>query len=261
MYEGFWRETVIQNLWVPLLVVAFSVVIGIAKHYADLFVKMFTERQKVESVEKIASARQKLTQEIDSTTEAAVASTMDMVDNMKKSGKKLTQEQIATVNDSAKSIVFKSLPLDISGMTPSEILGGEDVLNIMIDAAIEKYVLDYKIKRGIKTNTSTGVEEVSNDSGETSAEPIEELTQCQDDLISDAEQFPEGDTGDMQSPDEMSSAIDDPNYGRDTNDGSELVMKAEEPTAEVKLGTAGIMGTQIKLQIHAASDDGSGAVG
>lgn len=249
MYDGFWTETVVQNLAVPMVVILFGIALAIVQHYADKFVKLFIERQKVESVEKIASARQKLTQEIDSTTKSAVASTMDMVDEMKKSGKKLDAEQIATVNDSAKSIVFKSLPADISGMTPSEILGGEDVLNIMINASIEKYVLDYKIQRGMKTTPDTPIDNTC-----TSDEPV----QCEDDLVQDAEQFPADDVNMLPMVESVPGADEDPNYGRETNDGQEfqITSSTQQGTIVESIQPQGIVPPTIILQTKITSEDG-----
>ena len=46
MDANFWKDTLINNLAVPLILVAFGILIAIAQHYANKFVEMFTERQK-----------------------------------------------------------------------------------------------------------------------------------------------------------------------------------------------------------------------
>ncbi|MDE7346511.1 MAG: hypothetical protein K2N48_07200 [Muribaculaceae bacterium] len=152
MYEGFWKQVLVGNLMVPFVVIIFGIFLGVAKHYADKLVAIFTERHKVESVEKIARARESLVKELDTNVQAAVASNMDMADKMKAAGHKLTDEEILQINSSAKEIVFRTLPQEISGMTPSEILGGDTVTNALINSLMEKHVLEYKIKRGMKTN-------------------------------------------------------------------------------------------------------------
>lgn len=177
MYEGFWTDMILNNLTVPAIVIVLGIGLKILQHYADKFVELFTTRQKTESMEKIAVVREKLVTELDKNTEAAVASNMDMVDKMKAAGHKLTEEQIKQVNDSAKTIIFKSLPADIGGMTAADILGGDEVLNSMIDSLMEKHVLNYKIKRGIIPETPT-------------QEDLPEEIPVGD--ISDKTQFPEG---------------------------------------------------------------------
>lgn len=147
MDSNFWKDALINNLAVPLLLVAFGILIAIAQHYANKFVAMFTERQKVESVEKIANARARLIAEIDKSTEGAVASTMDMVDKMKEGGKKLTEEQITEITNSAKAMIHLTIPKMIGDISADEILGGSNVVDEIINVSLEKYVLEYKIKR------------------------------------------------------------------------------------------------------------------
>lgn len=155
MDANFWKDTLINNLAVPLILVAFGILIAIAQHYANKFVEMFTERQKVESVEKIANARARLIAEIDKSTEGAVASTMDMVDKMKEGGKKLTEEQIAEITNSAKAMIHLTIPKMIGDIPADEILGGSSVVEEIINVSLEKYVLEYKIKRANSGMTPT----------------------------------------------------------------------------------------------------------
>lgn len=157
MDANFWKDTLINNLAVPLILVAFGILIAIAQHYANKFVEMFTERQKVESVEKIANARARLIAEIDKSTEGAVASTMDMVDKMKEGGKKLTEEQIAEITNSAKAMIHLTIPKMIGDIPADEILGGSSVVEEIINVSLEKYVLEYKIKRANSGMTPTVV--------------------------------------------------------------------------------------------------------
>lgn len=153
MYDNWFIDTIMNNLTIPAIVIVAGIFLKILQHYADKFVNLFSERQKVESVEKIASIRSNLIRDLDGFVKSAVASNMDMVDKMKAMGHKLTPEQIREVNESAKTIIYKSLPERISEtMTPAEVLGGEHVMNALIESMMEKHVLEYKISRGIETS-------------------------------------------------------------------------------------------------------------
>lgn len=166
MDANFWKDTLINNLAVPLILVAFGILIAIAQHYANKFVEMFTERQKVESVEKIANARARLIAEIDKSTEGAVASTMDMVDKMKEGGKKLTEEQIAEITNSAKAMIHLTIPKMIGDIPADEILGGSSVVEEIINVSLEKYVLEYKIKRANSGMTPAATQPVTTPTAE-----------------------------------------------------------------------------------------------
>lgn len=216
MYEGFWADMILNNLTVPAIIIVLGIGLKILQHYADKFVEIFTTRQKTESMEKIASVREKLVMELDKNTEAAVASNMDMVDKMKAAGHKLTEEQIQQVNDSAKLIIHKSLPTDIGGMTAADILGGEDVLNSMINSLMEKYVLEYKIKRGAQKSeeivitpvydTPVYVPEESVEL-EPTMEPIQTELPTEDYYVPAADDLPQEEYFDSGiDPDEMSLA-------------------------------------------------------
>lgn len=163
MYEGFWKDFLLNNLYIPVLIAILGIVLRIVQQYADKFVELFNKRQKIESMEKIATVRDKLVMELDKNVQAAVASNIDMADKMKAAGHKLDEGQIREINESAKVIIMKSLPSDINGMTPAEILGGEHVMNSMIDSFMEKHVLEYKIKRAAAKGETIQIVEQTQD--------------------------------------------------------------------------------------------------
>ena len=106
-------------------------------------------KNAMSDLEKETAVRKKLLDTIESCVEAAVGSNMQLADSMKEDGNSLTEEQIAKLNKNVKTLVYSSLPSSLTEEdgTLMKIIGGPDKLEALIDAMMEKYVYEYKIKK------------------------------------------------------------------------------------------------------------------
>lgn len=147
-YE-FW-SSILNNIFTPVFVVIGGAVVIYVKHFADKFAKILIAKNEIAEMEKQSTVRKDLLEVIATTVESAVASNMQLANSMKRSGTKLTEDQIMELNNSAKSLIMNALPQGLTeeGGVLLDIIGGRDKLNAIIDSMMEKYVYEYKIKEG-----------------------------------------------------------------------------------------------------------------
>lgn len=141
-----------DNILVPVLTVIGAAVALYFKSYFNKLTKSQIAKNDAEALEKLIEARSRIYQQVSDIVKTSVASNMQLADSMKAKGEKLTDEQIDELNEKAKNMISATLAPQMndenSGML--EIIGGQDVLNQIIDGMIEKYVYEYKIN-GLKT--------------------------------------------------------------------------------------------------------------
>ena len=80
---------------------------------------------------------------------AAVASNMELSDQMKQNGHKLTDDEIRELNGTVMRLVMNTLPPSLTNDDGVllEIIGGKDKLESIIKSMMEKYVYEYKIDK------------------------------------------------------------------------------------------------------------------
>lgn len=135
-----------EHIITPALIAFGGIILGMVKHYAEKISKSIEAKNEMSNIEKQATLRNQLIQTISEAVKAAVASNMDTAKKMKIGGNKLTDEQIAKLNQSAINIVLASLPpaLTEDGGSLLEVIGSKEKLNNLINAFLEKYVYEYK---------------------------------------------------------------------------------------------------------------------
>lgn len=160
---SYFISAIMDNILVPVLVVIGSSLVFLVRSYLNKMTKSVIAKNDAEALEKLIEARSKVYQQVSDIVKTAVAGNMQLAEKMKEKGEKLTDEQINTLNEKAKNMISATLAPQMndenSGML--DIIGGQDVLNQIIDGMIEKYVYEYKIN-GLEHRASKKEEDIKN---------------------------------------------------------------------------------------------------
>ena len=142
-------NAVMENLIVPILAVLGTTLVLIVENCLKKIADSIVNKNAMSDMEKETATRKKLLDTIESCVAAAVGSNMQLADQMKESGESLTDDQVKQLNENAKKIVYSSLPTSLTSEDGAlmKIIGGPDKLDSIIDAYMEKYVYEYKIKK------------------------------------------------------------------------------------------------------------------
>ena len=141
-------STIMDNLIVPGILVIAGVLITIIQKFLTRIAKSIEIRDEMATIEKQVSIRNKLIEILNDIVKTAVANNMQLADEWKKDGHKLSEEQQKQLKETAVSLVYAALPSNLKDNGPLlEIIGGKDILNILIESLIEKFVYEYKIAK------------------------------------------------------------------------------------------------------------------
>jgi len=147
-------QYIIDNLAVPVLIAIGGGIALIVNKYFDKITKSIEVKNEIESIEKRMKTRQDILETLRPTVEAAVASNMQLANKLRERNGKLTEEDAASLNESAKELVMNTLP---ASLTEEEgvlldIIGGRDQLDTAIKIMIEQYVYEYKLQQNNSNN-------------------------------------------------------------------------------------------------------------
>ncbi len=148
-----WVSAIFDNIGIPILAAFGAIIVGLINSFAKKITASIVAKNDAESLEKVFATKSYVIQEIDKIVEAAVASNMQIAEDMKRAGQKLSEEQITQLQESAKELVLNSLPASLTEESGSmiQVIGGQDKLYALISALLEKHVYEYKIKKYNKT--------------------------------------------------------------------------------------------------------------
>ena len=127
-------SAVFEHITVPIIILIGGVIIAVLKPYANKITNSLTMKNEMESLEKMTKAKSNLMEQLDKLVESAVASNMQLADKMKENGHKLTEDEIAELNRSAKDLVVSSLPIEVLDHEGDlyKLIGGDEKLDKMI---------------------------------------------------------------------------------------------------------------------------------
>ena len=142
-------SSIMDNIMSPILAVLGVALVFIFKNRFDKISKSIVAKNEIAEMKNKNTIRKELMEIIASNVEAAVASNMQIAAAMKSGGRKLTDADVKTLNESAKTLIMNSLPdsLTKEGEPLNDIIGGTTKLHTIIDALMEKYVYEYKVKQ------------------------------------------------------------------------------------------------------------------
>lgn len=138
-------STVMDNLILPAILIIAAVLITMIKKFLEKITRSIEIKNEMGTLEKRISIRNKLITLISENVKAAVGANMQLANDYKESGRKLTPEEAENLRKSANQLVMGSLPESLKGDgVLLEIIGGTETLQVLINALIEKYVYEYK---------------------------------------------------------------------------------------------------------------------
>ena len=138
-------STVMDNLILPAILIIAAVLIAMIKKFLEKITRSIEIKNEMGTLEKRISIRNKLITLISENVKAAVAANMQLANEYKEQGRKLTPEEAENLRKSANQLVMGSLPESLKGDgVLLEIIGGTETLQVLINALIEKYVYEYK---------------------------------------------------------------------------------------------------------------------
>jgi hypothetical protein len=136
-------DSFVHTVLVPLIIA----VGGFVLVYLKMYFKKITE-STVEKNEAIAY--QQAQGSVNSVVQAAIAANMRLAEEYKADeSKRLSEQEILTLNNNAKRFILQSLPsnlVDSDGVL-SRTMGGKEALEKYIEGLIEKYVTEEKMKQ------------------------------------------------------------------------------------------------------------------
>lgn len=144
-----WISAIFDHIAIPILAALGGIVVLLIKSFASKITDSIVAKNEAASLEKVFSVKSYVVKEIDDIVGAAVASNMQLADDMKRAGQKLSDEQIEHLQESARTLVKNSLPASLTAEDGSMIgiIGGQEQLDALIAAMIEKHVYEYKIRK------------------------------------------------------------------------------------------------------------------
>jgi hypothetical protein len=130
----------------PILIALFGAIVVIIKKYTDKMTRHSSVKNELSSLEVSTNIREATIAELDRIVKAAVATNMSFVEELKSSGKKLSDAQIEELNKNARILIMNSLPSDLKQDDSKimQIIGGPEALDALIKILIEKHVYEYK---------------------------------------------------------------------------------------------------------------------
>ena len=146
--ESVLTKAVVDNILLPILVVIGSSLLVIAKTYVKRITDSIIAKNESVSLGNIASIKNHLLAEIATIVQAAVCTNMTIAESLKTGGIKLSDTDVSMLQDSAKQLIYQSLPPSLTDEAGSmlKIIGGKEKLDSIINGALEHAVIEAKGK-------------------------------------------------------------------------------------------------------------------
>jgi hypothetical protein len=124
-------KTAVDTVLLPALVIIGSSVLIIVKSYVKNLTDSIIAKNELISLGNIASIKNHILSEIATLVQAAVCTNMTIAQSIKAGGNKLSESEVIMLQESAKQLVYNSLPVSLTDEAGSmlKILGGKDKLD------------------------------------------------------------------------------------------------------------------------------------
>lgn len=146
-------ETIIQILvnyvLIPVILAIIPVVLLKLENYVKALIVSYTEKAENESNAAINEVIVNALSQLETIVTAAVSANMTFADKFKEASVdgKLTKEEIIELQDLAKQLIYDTLPISFKTGNLVEIIGGQEALDKLIGAMVEKALIEIKNKR------------------------------------------------------------------------------------------------------------------
>ena len=142
-------QSFLSSVLTPVLVVIGTILAGYITFIGTKVVNSWKVKNEISEMNQKTNTRKQLLDMISTTVDAAIASNMQTAEELKKNGQHLTEEEAQNLHESAKKIIMGSLPTSLTkdGEALSEIIGGSEQLDNIIEAFMEQSVYEYKLRK------------------------------------------------------------------------------------------------------------------
>jgi hypothetical protein len=146
-------ETIIQILvnyvLIPVILAIIPVVLLKLENYVKALIVSYTEKAENESNAAINEVIVNALSQLETIVTAAVSANMTFADKFKEASVdgKLTEKEIIELQDLAKQLIYDTLPVSFKTGNLVEIIGGQEALDKLIGAMVEKALIEIKNKR------------------------------------------------------------------------------------------------------------------
>ena len=140
------KSSVMENIIMPIIVIIGSALIMIVRSYVVRIRDSIIARNNISVLNDVSSIKNNLLHEIETVVQAAVFTNMKLAAQLKFGGRKLSDSDASMLRESAKSLVYQSLPSTLTNNdgVMLQIIGGKEQLDSIIGTMLEKAVLDAK---------------------------------------------------------------------------------------------------------------------
>lgn len=140
-----------DNILLPIITIIGSTVLLVLRSYIKRLTTSIVAKNEAEVLEKKFNVKTHMVAELQLIVESAVASNMQLANKLKENGRKLEEEDIVKLNESARRLIMAALP-STDADTEGEgsflnVMGGQESLDALIDSLMEKYVYEYKLRQ------------------------------------------------------------------------------------------------------------------
>ena len=149
MNQSVLLNAVVANIIIPIVLVIGSALVVVVRTYVKKITDSMIEKNEVASLNNLTSIKNNLLAEIATIVQAAVSSNMSIAESLKSnSNGKLSDAEIAMLQDSARELVYKALPPNLTDQNGSlmQLVGGQDKLDAIISSLLEHSVIESKSK-------------------------------------------------------------------------------------------------------------------
>jgi len=158
-------DLIINSLLIPVIVIVIPIILMKAQGYAKRITTSTTEKNEKESLESVVSVTSQLLEQVEMIVSAAIASNMDLANEMKEAASdgKLTDEEIESLHASGKSLVYRMLPGNLTKGALLTLLGGREHLDAMIDSFMKLELIKLKAEMSRFNDTVKSITDSDDD--------------------------------------------------------------------------------------------------
>lgn len=142
-------QILVNYVLIPVILAIIPVVLVKLETYIKTMIVAYTEKAENESNSAINQVIVNALSQLETIVTSAVSANMVFADKFKEASVdgKLTEEEIIELQNLAKQLTYDTLPISFKTGNLVEIIGGQEALDKLIGAMVEKALIEIKTKR------------------------------------------------------------------------------------------------------------------
>lgn len=142
-------QILVNYVLIPVILAIIPVVLVKLETYIKTMIVAYTEKAENESNSAINQVIVNALSQLETIVTSAVSANMVFADKFKEASVdgKLTEEEIIELQNLAKQLTYDTLPISFKTGNLVEIIGGQEALDKLIGAMVERALIEIKTKR------------------------------------------------------------------------------------------------------------------